>query len=357
MKSSLLIDQLVEQDRIPFNDLQKLFEVALRKHCDATHILDIDIAGYGVHIKVVGDSLYSIVERAFNHLKIDLSSPPALTINIWDQSEAGVDYNFDSYSEGIKPNIFMRASEDGRFVCEERDIGVSWLDRRAHKIIACTKSTQLQYLDERARPLHKLLSTWLHDRGIQFIHSGLISHEGKGLLFVGNGGSGKSTSSISCLQAGIKYLGDDFIGLEMKKDGSFTGHGFFASCLLNVDHLKRFPELQRYAVPANYAYEDKSILYLSDAFAALLEQSTPINAIALPRVVNSDLTSFKPATKAEALLALAPSSVMFLPSPNVRALDKLAKLVDQVPCFWLLLGRNVDQVPDAVKQLVGEIKE
>jgi hypothetical protein len=79
--------------------------------------------------------------------------------------------------------------------------------------------------------------------------------------------------------------------------------------------------------------------------------------VALPRVVDSEETSFCPASKGEALLALAPTSVMFLPSasprPRRRSLDKIAKLVERVPCCWLKLGRDVNHIPDAVRRMVA----
>jgi hypothetical protein len=70
-------------------------------------------------------------------------------------------------------------------------------------------------------------------------------------------------------------------------------------------------------------------------------------------VVGRGETSFRPASQAEALLALAPSSVMFLPGASARSLDKLGKLVECVPCYWLELGRDVDRIPDAVRRMMA----
>ena len=48
---------------------------------------------------------------------------------------------------------------------------------------------------------------------------------------------------IDCEPApGIPYLGDNFIGRGFK-GGRFVGHGLFASCLLNVHHIKQLPDL------------------------------------------------------------------------------------------------------------------
>jgi hypothetical protein len=215
-------------------------------------------------------------------------------------------------------------------------------------------SARCQYLDERARPQHKLISAWLDEQGVQFVHAGLIGDGDTGILFVGNGGAGKSTSSVACLRAGLSYLGDDFVGIESTESG-YTGHGLFSSCLLNVHHLERFPDLKPHAVPAHQEFEDKSILYLEDVFPGALRRSVSIAAIVLPRVVRSEATTYRRASKAEALFAIAPTSVMFLPRPSQRAFDRVAELAERVPAYWLELGSEVDQIPDAVKAMAAEV--
>ncbi len=123
----------------------------------------------------------------------------------------------------------------------------------------------------------------------------------------------------------------------------------------NVDHLKRFPDLQRFSHPPNYPYEDKCVLYLTEAFPGCLQTRSSIDAIALPRVVDSELTTFRPATRAETLRAIAPTSVMQLPRPNRAAFERLVELVQAVPSYWLELGRRVDLIPDVVRTLADRL--
>ncbi len=233
---------------------------------------------------------------------------------------------------------------------------MTWLDRRGNRIVGFADSVSRLNLDERARPFHKMLSAWLEDRGAQFIHAGLVRHRDKGILFVGNGGAGKSTSSIACLRAGMGYLGDDFIGLGAE-DGHFIGHGLYASCLLDMHHITRFPDLRRLGHAPNYPHEEKYVLYLTEAFSDRLLTRSGIDAIALPRVVNSELTTFRPATQAETLRAIAPTSVMYLPRPTRAAFERLVKLVQVTPSYWLELGRRVDLIPDVVRDLADRIDD
>ncbi len=346
--------QILASEDVPFVGLTRDFDRAMAA-C-RVRSFDLRIAGHRLRIRVVGDAWADIVAAAMGHLQSSTveNVQPEITVDVWDVKATGVPFAHRPALDASAPPILMKTSKDGLFVGEDRHHGVTWLDRPGNRIVGFAECASLLNLDERARPFHKMLSAWLEDRGVQFIHSGLIHHRDRGILFVGNGGAGKSTSSISCLRAGMGYLGDDFIGLGME-GGRFIGHGLYASCLLNVHHIERFPDLQPLGHPPNYPYEEKCVLYLTEAFRDNLETRSSIDAIALPRVVDSELTTFRAATRAETLKAIAPTSVMLLPRPNRAAFQRLVDLVQCTPGYWLELGRRVDLIPDAVQNLADHL--
>jgi hypothetical protein len=346
--------QIVPLARVPFGAMEADFAHARETHPTAFYQFGLGIAGYRASVEIVGSDLAATMRRAFSHLITPVTGRPDLTIRVWDEAATGISAEFSRERRVDDVEILLRASEDGRYVSERRDLSVSWLDTESSRIVGCVSSASCQYLDERARPQHKLISAWLDERGIQFVHAGLIGAGDTGILFVGNGGAGKSTSSVACLRAGLGYLGDDFVGLERTEDG-YTGHGLFSSCLLNVHHLERFPDLKPHAVAAHQAFEEKSILYLEDVFPGALRRSVRIAAIMLPRVMRREETTYRRASKAEALFAIAPTSVMFLPQPSHRAFDRVAELAERVPAYWLELGSDIDKIPDAVKALAAEV--
>ncbi|MBK6348992.1 MAG: hypothetical protein IPF50_03935 [Proteobacteria bacterium] len=57
------------------------------------------------------------------------------------------------------------------------------------------------------------------------------------------------------------------------------------------------------------------------------------------------------------MLALAPSSVLYLPAARPRAMDRLGALVESVPSFRLLLGRDVSRIPQRVKDLLSSLQD
>ena len=99
--------------------------------------------------------------------------------------------------------------------------------------------------------------------------------------------------------------------------------------------------------------EDKFLILLSQVYPERLRRDTEITAVALPRVVQADKSRIRPASKAETLLALAPSSlIMPQLSAGMQGFQKLVTLVEHVPCYWLELGRELSEIPHRVDELI-----
>lgn len=344
-------------DDVTLEDFEAGFERALRECPDAATDARYLIADRDVRIRVVGRELAQEIDLPLVHLQTQPAegSKPDLTVDFWDAEETGISCAFPESEEELGPYGLNRRSDDGRFVVEERDHQVTWLDLAEGKIVGCVAGTARRCLDERARPFHRQFTIWLKGQGVQSVHCGLIALGDQAVIFAGAGGSGKTTSSISCFRDGFSYLGDDFVGLEAMDDGSFTGHALYASCLVNVVHLKRFPDLEAHARPAHHPHEDKSVIYMAEISRERFLRKANICAVVLPRVVDQEETTFRPATKLESMLTFAPSSVMLLPVVGEKDLDKLAGLVDRVPSYWLELGRDVGRIPRGVEKIFAEL--
>lgn len=317
------------------------------------------VAGRVVRIRIAGTALAAELERSGRRLRVEpTAEPPVLTVDAWHAAETGVDLPGGDLDSSLGEYGIMTASNDRRFVAEQRPHGMTWLDRHTGRAISCVASMRRLHLDERARPFHRALSLRLGDEGVQFIHAGLTTWQGRGALFTGMGGSGKSTTSICCLLGGLGYLGDDFVGLERVAERRFHGHSLYGAALINLQHMRRFPALAAVSVAGNHAHEEKSVAWLGDVPGARFESTTTIDAVVLPKVrLESDDTTFERASPRESLLALAPSSVLYLPAARPRAMDRLGALVESVPSFRLLLGRDVSRIPQRVKDLLSSLQD
>ncbi|NIQ53682.1 MAG: hypothetical protein GWN71_09775 [Gammaproteobacteria bacterium] len=146
------------------------------------------------------------------------------------------------------------------------------------------------------------------------------------------------------------------MGVEQTSDG-YVGHSMYSSTHLEPHHLERFPWLEPHAIPGRLPGEDKSLVLLADAKPDGLSTHASIRALALPRVVDAEETRFRPASRLEALLRLAPSTLLQLPHACATpdGLGRLGEMVETLPTFWLDLGRDMERIPERAAELLREV--
>ena len=85
-----------------------------------------------------------------------------------------------------------------------------------------------------------------------------------------------------------------------------------------------------------------------------LRESLPVRAVIVPRIRGGH-ARLRRVSPAEALLALAPSTVFQLPFDDGAALASLAAVVRQVPCFALDVGDDMAELASAVEQTLEQV--
>jgi hypothetical protein len=325
--------------------------------------LDLDaghrLGGRTARVRVAGEALSGYLGRPLAHLR-DERLPldrPDLTVDAWDEGETGVPCPECAIAEILGIDGQITTSPDGRYIGYQRARSYLVYDRAASHIVSWSRYDGVVGLYERGRPLHVALSLWLGDHDLQVVHAGLVARDRTGVLFTGMGGRGKSTSALTCLAAGMKYLGDDYIAMAEAPDGSFVGHSLYNSSHLEPHHLERFPRLKPHGIPPLLPQEDKTLVLLDDVFPGQCMTSAPIRAIALPGVEDRETSRIRPVSPAEALKALAPTTILMIPGQGRAGFGRLAALCSAVPCYQLELGRDLDSIPAAVNTLIDEVEQ
>ena len=340
-----------------FRIMSEAFAEAKRLHPYAFRDSSYVFAGQPVRMRIVGRKLAEFMDLPFAHLRAgDKCLPvPRLSIDIWDQAETNVPCQIGLTRDDLDLHPNLKRSADGRYASYQLQHSLVCVDCVSGLMIGYTSNAEELSLYERGRPLHVPLSLWHKNQDIPLMHAGMVSKNGRGVLLAGPGGSGKSTSAVMCAHAGFDYLSDDLVGLELSSDGCFVGHSLYNSTFMEPDHLKRFSQLERYAIRGRYSFEKKHLVLLSQIASLRFARSCRIHSVVLPRVLNGFTSCFREASKGEALLALAPSSLLVGErSFGFEGFKKLADLVERVPCYWLELGNVLAKIPDAVEELLSE---
>jgi len=344
-----------------FHRMRAAFDGAWISHPDRRSEAFCTFAGRGARIRVVGQRLSEQMAQAFQHLLTkENHTRVALEIDLWDEGDTSISCPVKSEpinDQQLKANSYIEfglvfGSLEDRYIGCQRPQMITWLDRSDQHLVGCVSRPDTLALYDRGKPLHFSLLLWHRDQGAEVIHAALVSMHGEGVLFAGKGGAGKSTSALACLEEGFDYLGDDYIALEARCDGSFQGHSLYSSTWFMADDLMNFPRLIPHAIYHEQPKREKTLVPLSRVFPGQLATSARIKALVLPRVTGLASARIRPASKRDALFALAPTSILLLPSSGATALDKLARLTERVPSYWMDVGRNLKEIPDRVQEII-----
>jgi hypothetical protein len=323
------------------------------------------LADMPVEITFIGLTLCNRFTRSLSHLMVgELGDrQPVLHIELWDGLASGMERPIgdlrDAY-EDISPfgDGILTRSTGSEYLGYQTPRACTLMDTKSHNIIGWVSSAEELSRSEIGKPLQPILFAWYNLRGIQPVHAGLIAHGQQGVLIGGAGGSGKSTTSLLCVQAGFSYLADDYIGLPPVSGHGQTAYSLYSSLWLEEEHSKRFESLLANRMSGQLSGEVKVPFGIAEAFPKSMASRCTVRAVVLPQVAHISVSRLRQATTAEALLKLAPSSVLQLPfiQPG-KALQRIAEMLRCVPSFWLDLGTDFDSIPmcidEALKQAMG----
>jgi hypothetical protein len=305
--------------------------------------LPLRIAERPVCIRFAGARAAEALSPAFAHLRALDDEAPALTLHVWETGEpapraAGAGASYYSDEDGVR-TLHQPASGVVSVLDAEADTG--WF--------RMPDAEGLPYWDYTA-PFRHLLSWWLDGQGVRQVHGGAVGTAEGGVLLVGSGGSGKSTTALSVLRdERLRYAGDDYVAVGAAYDPAV--HSIYCSGKVHRDDLHRLPHLEP-ALADGVRPDEKAVFYVEQAFPGRSIAGFPLRAIVVPRVTGGRGARAVPGTRADALAALAPSTIFQLHPPARDALAWMAGLVRSVPAFVLELGGDVETIPGELLRIL-----
>jgi hypothetical protein len=324
----------------------------------------IKLAGMYVRLRFAGRDRAERLTRAFSHLEAPSEQEIDLTISVWESAASGAPRpslapdpgHAEPRPEPTNPGpSYSRATDEIEALFQPTPDLLTVLSRRdgSSAWFWIGDSSRLPHWDA-ATPFRHLLSWWLARHGIQQVHAGAVGTEAGGVLLVGKGGSGKSTTCLSVLGTHrLRYAGDDYVAVSVDREPWV--HSLYSSGKIDPDNIARLPHVQPIIANADRLDREKAVVFADDFGPGTATASFPLRAIVIPRIVDRPRPRVVPTSPAAAVTALAPSTMLQLHPPQAEALGRIRRVAAVVPAFVLELGADVAAVPDVIRQLLDEL--
>lgn len=309
------------------------------------------IAGLVVRISFAGSALVPRLAPSLAHLRTAPVDVPALTVRLFDSQSTGtglpqLPWGDDAYRDDGR--VHTRVADELVGVFEPRTFSICRPE--TGRGLYWIRSAGDVHYAETGSPLLRILNLWLSRRGFQLAHGGAVGDRDGCVLVVGTGGVGKSSTTLACLESDLGLLGDDYCLLGPEDPP--VVHTLYSVAKTHADTLTRLPFLAPMVANPERPPTDKALCYLNEHVPEKLLESSPLRAVAVPRITGKRDTTWAPAPAAAALAALAPSTLLQLAGADSSTFARLGRAVRRVPCHYLDVGTDPGQIPAAIRSLL-----
>ena len=197
-------------------------------------------------------------------------------------------------------------------------------------------------------PFAKAIFLWAQQHNLLTLHAAAVGVNGRGVLIVGHGGTGKSTLTCSCLADGFDFVSDDYCLLNATN--SYNVYPIYTNVSLNSDSLAKLPMFKPLEILPMQG--EKSAFKISES---IIKVSLTIDAIILPQITNNAEPEIKPDLSKKALGQLVYSTTKqlgrFQETEFVRNLSQ--RLLGR-PVFQFCLTKDLQKNCQYLKKWIKE---
>ena len=353
----MYLEQKSENDQRVFFDT--VYDRSLQAQAAAGRISHVlAIAGTRVQLNFAGDRLEQQIMPALSHLCCDPADAFDVSFNVWDSESTGVSMPPPPCAQTHftdRGDIWGYGGTRFRTAFHWIECSVSVFDREAKTGSWWVKGSGALPYWTKASPLRSLFHWWMEMNGKQLLHAAAVGTPQGAVLITGKGGVGKSTTALSAIRRGLRYAGDDYVIAGLKPEPAV--YSLYSTAKLNPDQMQRFPELARFLTNDRFLGEQKAVLQLHPHFQDQIASAMPLRAVLTPRFGDSAETDFSHVSPIVLHRAASFTTMSQLPYAGRATSDFIHGMIEQVPGFELVLGRDLDGVVDAVGTLLGQSDE
>lgn len=311
------------------------------------------VAGFTVCLYFAGAALVDFLTPALQHLQTEDEENVALTICIWDGVSTGapsLEFPWPRNSFALHGNVIGYDNERVHTVFDahlkilqvfhkERNLALYWI-----------QDLQKTPWWIGTSPLLFILHWWMNTKGYQLTHAGAVGYPEAGILFAGKSGAGKSTTSLSCMKAGMKYVSEDYCVLSDAPE--IRAHSLYNSAKITEKTAGLFPELRQYIENPEHPKEDKAFFFHHKFQPNNILSSFPLKALITLKIFDAQDSWLEPIEPSDALAALSATTLWQLSHTGPSVFKHLRRVAEALPCYRLHLGRDLAQPPKLIERLL-----
>jgi len=213
-------------------------------------------------------------------------------------------------------------------------------------------NTPLEFFSFVSEPLVEMLKY----SGLYSLHGAALRGRDMSVLVTGESGSGKTSTSLSLVENGFKYVSDDTLFIQ-KTNESVNVYPLYKSFNINQDIARRFPQLfnhKKTPVPKGIKIPIDISKIIPDSHLSCLKPEV----IIFPRIISSTQSSIRPIGSMEAYRRLLSQIILAL-DKNVakKQLHVLELLVKQTRGFEMLSAKDLYENPGSILNMIDQLDD
>jgi hypothetical protein len=244
------------------------------------------------------------------------------------------------------------AQDGNRLIADFHEQGLLLIDGARNLVEGYFVRPDAMHPDVCMSFFHFALTELLKRNGLYTLHATALEYQGRGVLIPGYSGQGKTTSFLSLLRSGFRYLSDDYPLLRDRGT-----HMELLAFPMKIDVTDRtiefFPELHNAAPGILQQGICKKFFQAEDLYADSIGSSCTPAMIIFPHVVDVPHSCLEPLPKSRALEAIMPQGLLVYDQEVAqREFQVLSRLVQDVDCYRLHFGRDILDLPTLIRPLL-----
>lgn len=196
----------------------------------------------------------------------------------------------------------------------------------------------------------------LRYQGLYFLHAACVYGNGRAYLFSGDGGTGKTTASLSLVLQGFQYVADDSLFFSEHNE-QIVVSPFYTHFHVDETLAACFPGISGTKTMKGFRDDVTKVrVNMPELFPDLFVPSLSPDYIIFPRIVLREKSAFSPLNQTEVYIRLLKQIILAVDAlSSLNQVKTLAKLVKQVKGYELFMGKDMYGDPRILAGLLAEL--